>query len=105
MQLHLQVLIVFSDKSLTKPNCCCLVVAEGARPRRIAVEGQVVVSILEVLEAEASTLVMLMQLACWLLLHHQYCSLMQILLVVTTKLMIGQSLLLQKMMNWQAGLH
>lgn len=61
---------MFSDKSLTKPNCCCLAVAEVARPKRIDVEGQGAVSILEVLEEVASTLEEFVQLACWLL--HQY---------------------------------
>lgn len=52
--MHLQMLI---DKSLTKPNCYCyLTEVEMARPKRIAVEVQEVVSTLEVPEEEVSNL-------------------------------------------------
>jgi len=52
--MHLQMLI---DKSLTKPNCYCyLTEVEMARPKRIAVEVQEVVSTLEVPVGEVSNL-------------------------------------------------
>jgi hypothetical protein len=56
LQMHLQMLI---DKSLTKPNCYCYQsVVEMARPKRIAIEVQEVVSILEEPEEEVSNLAM-----------------------------------------------
>lgn len=61
--MHLLMLI---DKSLTKPNCYYyLTVAEMARPRRIAVEAQEVVSILEEPEGEVSNLATTVLLVYW----------------------------------------